>query len=71
MIVRAPDLETSERLRAAGAARAYPETIEASLQLGATALQMLNVSSDEIDQVVQDVRNWGYRPVVETEHGKR
>lgn len=71
VIVRAPDLETSERLQAAGAARAYPETIEASLQLGATALQMLNVSSDEIDQVVQDVRDWGYWSVVETEHGSR
>lgn len=71
VIVRAPDLDTSERLRVAGAARAYPETIEASLQLGVAALQMLNVPSDEIDQVMQDVRDWGYQSVVETEQGNR
>ena len=71
VIVRAPDLETSDRLRAAGAARAYPETIEASLQLGVTALQMLNVSAEVIDQVVQDVRNWDYRPVAETKPSNR
>ncbi len=69
VIVRAPDLETSKRLLAAGAAHAYPETIEASLQLGAAALQLLNVPSDEIDEVVQDVRNWRYRPVVDTVDG--
>lgn len=71
VIVRAPDLDTSQRLLDAGAARAYPETIEASLQLGAAALQMLDISPDEIDHVVQDVRDWGYRPVVDSERGNQ
>lgn len=70
VIVRARDLESSTRLLNAGAVHAYPETIEASLRLGASALQMLNVPVDEIDQVVQGVRDWGYRPVLEKDtHG--
>ena len=67
VIVRARDLEASTSLLEAGAAHAYPETIEASLRLGATALQMLNVPADEVDQLVQGVRNWGYKPVLENE----
>ncbi|MCW9024073.1 MAG: cation:proton antiporter [Gammaproteobacteria bacterium] len=67
VIVRARDLESSTRLLNAGAVHAYPETIEASLRLGASALQMLNVPADEIDQMFQGVRDWGYRPVLEKE----
>lgn len=63
VIVRARDLETSTRLLAAGAAHAYPETIEASLRLGAMALEMLDVATIEIDEMVQDVRDRGYQPV--------
>ena len=48
----------------AGAVDAYPETIEASLRLGASALRMLQVAEDDIDAMLQDVRNWGYRPVL-------
>lgn len=70
VIVRAKDLETSTRLLAAGAAHAYPETIESSLHLGATALKMLNVTSAEIDEMVKDVRDRGYRPVLENEDSK-
>jgi CPA2 family monovalent cation:H+ antiporter-2 len=65
VIARARDLETSTRLLEAGAIHAHPETIEASLSLGATALQLLNVSSGDIDEVIQGVRNWGYKPVLE------
>jgi CPA2 family monovalent cation:H+ antiporter-2 len=65
IIARARDLETSSQLLAAGATHAYPEAIEASLRLGATALEILRVSSDDIEAVIQDVRDWGYRPVVE------
>lgn len=65
VIARARDLETSTRLLDAGAIHAYPETIEASLSLGATALQMLRVSSDEIDGVIQGVRDWKYQPILE------
>lgn len=70
VIVRARDLETSTRLLAAGAARAYPETIELSLRLSVTAMQMLNVSSDEIDEMVQGVRDRGYWPILEDETSK-
>lgn len=64
VIARARDLETSSRLLDAGAAHAYPETIEASLRLGATALQILCVPADDIDSVVQGVRDLDYKPVL-------
>ncbi|AMX04158.1 cation:proton antiporter [Microbulbifer thermotolerans] len=67
VIARARDLESSTRLLEAGAAHAYPETIEASLRLGAAALEMLQVSSSSIDDVIQGVRDWGYKPVQEEE----
>jgi CPA2 family monovalent cation:H+ antiporter-2 len=65
VIARARDLESSTRLLDAGAVHAYPETIEASLRLGATALQLLHIPHDAIDHVIQDVRDWGYKPVLE------
>lgn len=65
VIARARDLETSSRLLDAGAVHAYPETIEASLRLGAIALQILQVPSEDIDQVIQGVRDWDYKPVLE------
>jgi CPA2 family monovalent cation:H+ antiporter-2 len=67
IIARARDLETSTQLLQAGAVHAYPETIEASLRLGATALHILEVSSDDIDEVIQGVRDWDYKPVIENE----
>lgn len=70
VIARARDLETSTRLLEVGALHAYPETIEASLRLGETALQMLNVPAEDIDQVIQGVRDWGYKPVLESERDK-
>jgi CPA2 family monovalent cation:H+ antiporter-2 len=67
VVARARDLETSTLLLDAGAVHAYPETIEASLRLGETALQMIRVPSEDIDRVVQGVRDWGYKPVLEDE----
>jgi len=67
VVARARDLETSAQLLQAGAAYAFPETIEASLRLGATALQILQVPAADIDQVIQGVRDWGYKPVLENE----
>lgn len=67
VIVRVRDLETSAQLLAAGAVHAYPETIESSLRLGITALQMLNISNDDIDEIVQSVRDGGYQPILNTE----
>ncbi|MBF0256333.1 MAG: cation:proton antiporter [Gammaproteobacteria bacterium] len=68
VIARAQDLETSTQLLNAGAVHAYPETIEASLRLGATALKILQVPSESIDDAIQGVRDWGYQPVLEKPH---
>jgi len=67
IIARARDLEASSRLIDAGATHAYPEAIEASLRLGATALRMLHIPTDDIDLMLQNVRDWGYKPVLEDE----
>ena len=70
VIARARDLESSTRLIDAGATHAYPEAIEASLRLGATALRMLRVPTGDIDLILQDVRDWDYKPVLEVERDK-
>lgn len=63
VIARAHDIETASRLLHAGAIHAYPETIEASLSLGATALEMLQVSEKDVAAMVQDIRDQDYEPV--------
>lgn len=70
VIARARDLDASSLLLEAGAVHAYPEAIEASLRLGATALRMLDVPADDIDLMVQGVRDWDYKPVLEAELDK-
>ncbi|MDP2170624.1 MAG: cation:proton antiporter [Rhodocyclaceae bacterium] len=65
VIARARDLEASAALINAGAIHAYPETIESSLRLGATALRMLQIPTVDIDQMLQDIRDWDYQPVIE------
>jgi monovalent cation:H+ antiporter-2, CPA2 family len=66
VIARARDQEASSILIDAGAIHAYPEAIEASLRLGATALRLLNIPSADIDLMLQDIRDWDYQPVVES-----
>ena len=70
IIARARDLESSSRLLAAGASHAYPETIEASLRLGAIALKVLRVPVNDIDLMIQEVRDWDYKPVLEEKQDK-
>ena len=65
VIARARDLQTSSALIDAGAIHAYPETIEASLRLGATAMRMLRIPTVDIDQMLQSIRDWNYQPVIE------
>ncbi|MEW5832105.1 MAG: cation:proton antiporter [Campylobacterota bacterium] len=65
IIVRAKDAEASMKLLEEGATHAYPEAIEASLSLGATALQMLDVASEEVEQLIQSVRDRNYKPILE------
>lgn len=71
IIARARDLEQSARLIAAGATRAYPEAIEASLRLGAMALNLVGAAPDNVDLLIQDVRDSDYRLVSEDERGAR
>jgi CPA2 family monovalent cation:H+ antiporter-2 len=66
VIARARDLTASSALIEAGAAHAYPETIEASLRLGAAALRMLHIPTADIDLMLQDIRDWDYQAVIET-----
>jgi len=66
VVARARDLQASSALIEAGAIHAYPETIEASLRLGATALRMLQIPTADIDLMLKDIRDWDYQPVIET-----
>ena len=65
LVARAQDLNTCSRFVQAGATYAYPETIEASLRLGATAMRILQVPTTDIDDLMQNVRDWNYKPVAE------
>ncbi|MBU2097149.1 MAG: NAD-binding protein, partial [Gammaproteobacteria bacterium] len=65
VIVRARDLPASAQLMEMGATEAYPETIEASLRLGASALGMLNVPTEDIEATLQEMRDWNYQPLSE------
>jgi voltage-gated potassium channel Kch len=66
VIARARDLDASSAWIDAGAIHAYPEAIESSLRLGATALRMLRIPTVDIDLMLQDIRDWDYQPVIET-----
>jgi voltage-gated potassium channel Kch len=63
VIVRARDLEACSHLLQAGATHAFPEHIEASLRLGAEALQMVGAPADGVDLLLQGVRERGYKMV--------
>jgi len=65
VIARARDLEASAKLLRAGATQAFPEAIEASLRLGAEALQMVGAPADSVDLLMQGVRSQGYKLVHE------
>ncbi len=60
----------SSRLIDAGAIHAYPETFEASLHLGATALRMLFIPTDYFDPMLQEVRDWDCKPVLEEQQDR-
>ncbi|ADC61205.1 cation:proton antiporter domain-containing protein [Allochromatium vinosum] len=65
VIARARDLDACGSLIRAGATRAYPEAIESSLRLGAEALQMLGVSTEDVDSLLKGVRGQNYAQVVD------
>lgn len=66
IIARARDLAAVGRLMQAGATHAYPEAVEASLRLGAMALEILNIPQDNVDLLMRGVRSDGYKLIEET-----
>jgi CPA2 family monovalent cation:H+ antiporter-2 len=60
IFVRASDLAHGRRLEEGGATQAVPETLEASLQLGAIAMTSIGVNSDEIQTIIQELRTDDY-----------
>jgi glutathione-regulated potassium-efflux system protein KefB len=69
VISRARDLEACGHLVKAGATHAFPEILESSLRLGAIALQMLDVPRDNVDLLLQGVRNTNYDLVKDDSRG--
>ncbi len=65
VIARAGDLRAAGDLTAAGVSYAYPEAIESSLRLGGITLQMVGVAGDDVDALLQGVRDQSYAPVLE------
>ena len=63
IIARARDLEASSHLLEAGATHAFPEAIEASLRLGAKALQLVGAPADGVELLLESVRDRGYELV--------
>ncbi|MCU7931689.1 MAG: cation:proton antiporter [Candidatus Thiodiazotropha sp. (ex Codakia rugifera)] len=67
VISRARDLEACGHLVKAGASHAFPEALESSLRLGAIALQMIDVPKDNVDLLLQGVRQDNYTLVASDE----
>lgn len=72
IVARARDLETSTALLRAGADKAFPEALEASLRLGAEALESLGIAREDTEELMRGVRRTGYSLVREgsNESGK-
>lgn len=60
VVSRARDLEACGHLLEAGAAYAFPEAVESSLRLGAQVLEMIGVPQENVDQLLQGVRQDDY-----------
>jgi voltage-gated potassium channel Kch len=71
IIARARDLEASAQLLRAGATEAYPEAVEASLRLGAKAMQMAGAAEDNVELLLQGVRERGYELVRDGEEVRK
>lgn len=65
IVARARDLNTSHALIQAGANKAFPEAVEASLRLAAEALESLGVASEDTSMLVRGVRSTNYALVRE------
>jgi CPA2 family monovalent cation:H+ antiporter-2 len=70
IVARARDLSHSHRLETEGATQAVPETLEASLQLGAIAMTSMGASSDEVIGIIEELRKDDYANLSDTVHGQ-
>ncbi len=69
IFVRAQDLLHGRHLEMEGATQAVPETLEASLQLGAIAMTSMGATSDEVMEIIQDLRKDDYVNLGDTVRG--
>ena len=69
VIVRAKDLLHGRHLEEQGATRAVPEALEASLQLGASAMTSIGIGTDEVTGVIEEFRNDDYAVLGDTIRG--
>jgi len=60
VIARARDLASSGLLVRAGATLALPEALEASMRLGAAALEALGIASDDVEGLLRSARKEDY-----------
>jgi len=60
VIARARDLASSGLLVRAGATLALPEALEASMRLGAAALEALGITSDDVEDLLRSARREDY-----------
>jgi len=60
VIARTRDLMSSGLLVRAGATLALPETLEASMRLGAAALEALGITSDDVEELLRAARREDY-----------
>ncbi|NCA88347.1 MAG: portal protein [Gammaproteobacteria bacterium] len=65
IVARARDLDSSQALIQAGANKAFPEAVEASLRLAAEALESLGVASEDTAMLMRGVRSTDYALVRE------
>ena len=59
--VRAHDLSHARALQESGAGTVVPETVEASLRLGASALEAVGANKDQVDHQLDRFRAHGYQ----------
>ncbi|MBK5931144.1 cation:proton antiporter [Halochromatium salexigens] len=60
IVARARDLTACDALFRAGASRAFPEAVEASLRLAAETLDGLGITDEDAEQMVQQARGEDY-----------
>jgi glutathione-regulated potassium-efflux system protein KefB len=71
VIVRARDLASSGLLVSAGATLALPEALEASMRLGAAALEALGIAGDDVEELLRSARKEDYAMIRSAIHGNR